>query len=255
MRSSAALSARCRRSRMRSSSRSTRRRFPNWAMPPASPSACRTVPASAMMRCWPRATSCWAWPRKSKVLAGVRPEGLEDTPQLQVDIDRDKANALGVSFADINATLSTASARPMSTTSECGSPAAGDRAGRCRGQAAAGRHRPAVCEEQRRRHGAVLVVSSTLWNTGPVQLVRYNGYPAMKLAGNAAPGRSTGEAMDRDGAPGLAAADRLRLSNGPASRWRKRRPARRRRRCLRCRCWRCSWCWPRCMRAPRFRWR
>ena len=45
---------------------------------------------------------------QSKVLAGVRPDGLEDAPQLQVDIDRDKASALGVSFDAINAALSTA---------------------------------------------------------------------------------------------------------------------------------------------------
>ncbi len=45
---------------------------------------------------------------QSKVLARVRPDGLEDAPQLQIDIDRDKANALGVSFDAINATLSTA---------------------------------------------------------------------------------------------------------------------------------------------------
>ena len=45
---------------------------------------------------------------QSKVLAGVRPDGLEDAPQLQVDIDRDRASALGVSFDAINAVLSTA---------------------------------------------------------------------------------------------------------------------------------------------------
>jgi hypothetical protein len=39
---------------------------------------------------------------KSKVLTQVRPDGLEDAPQLQLDIDRDKANALGVSFDAIN---------------------------------------------------------------------------------------------------------------------------------------------------------
>ena len=44
----------------------------------------------------------------SKVLTQVRADGLEDAPQLQLDIDRDKAQALGVSFDAINATLSTA---------------------------------------------------------------------------------------------------------------------------------------------------
>jgi multidrug efflux pump len=38
----------------------------------------------------------------------VRPDGLEDAPQLQLDIDRDKAQALGVGFDAINAALCTA---------------------------------------------------------------------------------------------------------------------------------------------------
>ena len=45
---------------------------------------------------------------KEPTLAMVRPAGLEDTPQLQVDIDREKANALGLSISDVNATLQTA---------------------------------------------------------------------------------------------------------------------------------------------------
>ncbi|MGS0758223.1 efflux RND transporter permease subunit, partial [Roseateles sp. GG27B] len=44
---------------------------------------------------------------KSKLLTQVRPDGLEDAPQLKLDIDRDKANALGVSFDAINSVLST----------------------------------------------------------------------------------------------------------------------------------------------------
>ena len=55
-----------------------------------------------MTRWWRRATSCSAWPAQSKLLAGVRPDGLEDAPQLQLDIDRDKASALGVGFDAIN---------------------------------------------------------------------------------------------------------------------------------------------------------
>ncbi|TNY07398.1 efflux RND transporter permease subunit, partial [Escherichia coli] len=45
---------------------------------------------------------------QSPVLQGVRPEGQEDAPQLRIDIDREKARALGVSVADINSTLSIA---------------------------------------------------------------------------------------------------------------------------------------------------
>jgi multidrug efflux pump len=54
---------------------------------------------------------------QSKILSQVRPDGLEDAPQLQIDIDRDKANALGVTFDAINSTLSTGWARATSTTS------------------------------------------------------------------------------------------------------------------------------------------
>jgi multidrug efflux pump subunit AcrB len=43
-----------------------RRPFPNWAPPPASTSACRTAVATGTRRCWPPATSCWAWPRRAR---------------------------------------------------------------------------------------------------------------------------------------------------------------------------------------------
>ena len=39
---------------------------------------------------------------------GVRPNSLDDTPQIHIDIDQAKASALGVSLADINSTLSAA---------------------------------------------------------------------------------------------------------------------------------------------------
>src|SRR3546814_1180335 len=45
---------------------------------------------------------------KSPKLVGVRLNGMEDAPQYQLDIDREKARALGVAIADINNTLSTA---------------------------------------------------------------------------------------------------------------------------------------------------
>ncbi len=41
-------------------------------------------------------------------LVGVRPNGLEDTPQYKLDIDQEKAQALGVSLSDINTTLGAA---------------------------------------------------------------------------------------------------------------------------------------------------
>jgi multidrug efflux pump len=134
---------------------------------------------------------------QSKVLQGVRPEGLEDTPQLQLDIDRDKANALGVSFADINVTLSSA----------LGSAYLNDFSNQGRQQRvimqadAPQRLQPDDLLKlyARNAKGNMVPFSafvSSHWIVGPVQLIRYNGYPAVKISGNAAPGRSTGEAMD-----------------------------------------------------------
>jgi multidrug efflux pump len=134
---------------------------------------------------------------KSKLLAGVRPEGLEDAPQLQVDVDRDKASALGVSFADINNALSAA----------LGSSYLNDFPNQGRQQRvilqseATRRVQPEDLQQLYVRNAAGDMVSlgtfiSVRWINGPVQIVRYNGYPAMKIAGNAAPGYSSGEAME-----------------------------------------------------------
>jgi multidrug efflux pump len=134
---------------------------------------------------------------KSPVLASLRPEGLEDAPQLQLAIDRDKANALGVAFDNINSTL--AGALGSSYVNDFPS---GGRQQRVIVQAdAQSRLQP---EDILRLHtrsatGAMVPFSSfasSHWIVGPVQLVRYNGYPAIRLTGDAKPGRSTGEAMD-----------------------------------------------------------
>jgi multidrug efflux pump len=133
---------------------------------------------------------------QSKVVAGVRPEGLEDAPQLQLDVDRDKANSLGVPFETINSVLSTA----------LGSSYINDFPNQGRQQ------RVIVQADSQRRlqpddltklyarssDGKMVPFSSFMtskWITGPVQLIRYNGYPAMKISGAPAPGHSTGEAM------------------------------------------------------------
>ncbi|WP_219213651.1 efflux RND transporter permease subunit [Variovorax boronicumulans] len=134
---------------------------------------------------------------KSPLLAGVRADGLEDAPQLQLDIDRAKANALGVNYAAINSAISTS----LGSSYVNDFPNQG-RLQRVLVQAeAAARMQPddllqlnVVNDE-----GQAVPLSAfvkTKWNTGAMQMVRYNGYPAMKIAGDAAPGRSTGEAMD-----------------------------------------------------------
>ena len=133
---------------------------------------------------------------QSKVLAGVRPDGMEDAPQMQIDIDRDKANALGVSFDRINGALATA----LGSTYINDFPNQG-RLQRVVVQAdAQARMQPESVLEipVLNDKGQVLPLStfaSTRWITGAMQTVRYNGYPSMKIAGDAAPGYSTGEAM------------------------------------------------------------
>ena len=134
---------------------------------------------------------------KSKLLAGMRPDGLEDAPQLQVDIDRERAQAQGVGFEAVNALLGTA----LGSSYINDFPSKG-RLQRVIVQAEAqARMAPEdVLRLQVANNRGQLVplasFASTRWVTGPMQTSRYNGYPAMKLAGDAAPGRSTGEAMD-----------------------------------------------------------
>jgi multidrug efflux pump len=134
---------------------------------------------------------------QSKVITGVRPDGLEDAPQLQIDIDRDKANALGITFDAINSTISTA----------FGSSYVNDFPNKGRLQRvvvqadARARMQPddilRLTTTNNKGDSVPLgAFAKTRWVTGPMQTVRYNGYPAMRLAGDAAPGRSTGEAMD-----------------------------------------------------------
>jgi len=133
---------------------------------------------------------------KSPVLSQVRPDGLEDAPQLQIDIDRDKAQALGVPFNAINTALSTA----LGSTYVNDFPNSG-RLQRVVVQAdAPARMQPENILQLRVPNSAGQLVplstfASTRWENGAMQTVRYNGYPAVRISGGTAPGRSTGEAM------------------------------------------------------------
>ena len=133
---------------------------------------------------------------QSKALAAVRPDGMEDAPQMQIDIDRSKADALGVSYDRISNALGTA----MGSAYVNDFPNAG-RLQRVVVQAdAAARMQPEAVLDipVLNDKGQVIPLStfaSTRWITGAMQTVRYNGYPAMKIAGDAAPGYSTGDAM------------------------------------------------------------
>ena len=134
---------------------------------------------------------------QSPVLAGVRPEGLEDAPQVQLDIDRDKAGALGVTFDAINAAISTS----LGSSYVNDFPNAG-RLQRVVVQAdAPSRMQPEDllrlnATNNKGQQVPLSAFATTRWVTGPMQTVRYNGYPTVRIAGDAAPGRSTGEALD-----------------------------------------------------------
>ncbi|WP_027996199.1 efflux RND transporter permease subunit [Simplicispira psychrophila] len=134
---------------------------------------------------------------KSPILAQVRPDGLEDAPQLQIDIDRDKANALGVDFSSINNTLSTAlGSRYVNDFPNQG------RLQRVVVQAdAPARMQPEdlmqlYASNAKGQPVPMSAFASTHWVKGAMQTVRYNGYPASRISGGAAPGYSTGAAMD-----------------------------------------------------------
>ncbi|HHQ4776980.1 TPA: efflux RND transporter permease subunit [Aeromonas veronii] len=129
-------------------------------------------------------------------LVRVRPNGMEDTPQLDIKIDYEKALAQGLSIADINNTLATA----------WGSSYVNDFVDRGRVKKvymqadAPFRMNPEDLKLWYVRNSAGQMVpfsafASTEWSFGSPRLERYNGVPAMEIVGEAAPGKSTGDAM------------------------------------------------------------
>ena len=130
-------------------------------------------------------------------LTRVRHNGLDDSPQLQIDIDQRKARALGVSIDDINDTLQTA----------WGSSYVNDFMDRGRVKKvyvqAAAKFRMLPDDITRwyvrNNQGGMVPFSAfatSRWETGSPRLERYNGYAALEIVGEAAPGVSTGTAMD-----------------------------------------------------------
>ena len=132
----------------------------------------------------------------SDMLVRVRPNGLEDTPQFKLDIDQEKAQALGVSVSDINQTISTA----------LGGTYVNDYIDRGRVKKVyvqADAHFRMLPEDINRLYvrsanGEMVPLSAfsqSHWIYGSPRLERYNGSPSMEILGEAAPGKSTGEAM------------------------------------------------------------
>ena len=133
---------------------------------------------------------------KQPALAGVRPEGQEAGPQVLLNIDRLKASALGVNLADLNDTL-----QATLGTAYINDFVRQGRILRVQMQADADvRRTPEDILRLPVRNGRgdimpLAEIASAKWVVGSPKLDRYNGLPSMKIAGGAAPGRSTGEAM------------------------------------------------------------
>ena len=133
---------------------------------------------------------------QNKKLQSVRPEGMEDTPQLRVDVDREKARALGIDISEINNTLSIA----------LGSAYINDFVNQGQVQKVilqadiSARMLPDDIKQLRVRNQAGEMVpfsafADLKWTMGSPRLTRYNGVPSMKIGGQAAAGISSGEAM------------------------------------------------------------
>jgi multidrug efflux pump len=133
---------------------------------------------------------------QNPLLINVRPNGQDDAPQFRIDVDTEKAGALGLSMADINTTLSAAwGGQYIDDFIDRG------RVKRVLVQADAPfRMTPEDFNKWsvRNNQGEMVPFSafaSTRWDYGSPRLERYNGVPAMEINGEAAPGVSSGEAM------------------------------------------------------------
>jgi multidrug efflux pump len=136
--------------------------------------------------------------RQDPTVAAVRENVLPDTPTLQVNIDQVKAGALGLSQAQVNSTLATA----------WGGTYVNDFVDRGRVKRvyvqgdAQYRSRPEDLDHWfvRGSSGAMAPFSTFAqigWGQAPTTLTRFNGVESYEVQGDAAPGKSTGQAMTR----------------------------------------------------------
>jgi multidrug efflux pump len=134
---------------------------------------------------------------KDPVLFAVRPNGQDDTPEYHLDIDQQKASALGLSLGDINTTLSIA----------WGSSYVNDfiDKGRIKKVFLQGDEPSRMLPQDigkcfvRNAKGDMVPFSAFAtgrWAYASPRLERYNGLPSVEIQGSAAPGRSSGEALD-----------------------------------------------------------
>lgn len=129
-------------------------------------------------------------------LRAVRPNGMNDVPEYRIDIDWEKAGALGVNISGIHQTISAAFGSAYVNDF-----IQGGRVKRVYVQADAPyRMMPNQLEKLyvRNSEGKMTPFSSFAsghWTSGSPKLERYNGFPSINIWGEAAPGKSSGEAM------------------------------------------------------------
>jgi len=134
---------------------------------------------------------------QDRLLAAVRPNGLPDVPQLKVDVDQRRAQALGLSLADVNDTLTAAwggtyvsdfidqgRVKRIYVQGDAPFRALPDDLYRWYVRGASGALTP------------FSAFASTEWKFGPAQLQRYNGQPSIEIQGAPALGQSSGASMD-----------------------------------------------------------
>jgi len=134
--------------------------------------------------------------KHSDQVVRVRPNGLEDTPQFKLEVDIEKAQALGIDLSDINQTISTAlGGTYVNDFIDHG------RVKKVYVQADA-QYRMLPTDVNnlyvRSSNGEMTPFSAfttSHWVYGSPRLERYNGLPSMEILGEAAPGKSTGDAM------------------------------------------------------------
>ncbi len=143
---------------------------------------------------------------QNPALAGVRPNTLEDAPQLKLEVDRVQAQAMGLSVGDIYSAIQLMLApvyvndfvdegRVKRVTMQA------DTAFRTGPESLSHFYTPAprLGGNAASASPAMIPLSNVVhsqWITAPPSLTRYNGYAAVEIVGAQAPGHSSGEAMN-----------------------------------------------------------
>lgn len=134
---------------------------------------------------------------KNTDVAGVRPNGQEDAPKLKIDINQEQAAAYGLSMSSINSTIATAWGGSYINDFI-------DR-GRIKKVYMQGNADSRIVPEDinkwyvRNTNGDMIsfgAFANSQWQYGSPNLTRYNGLSSMNIQGSAAPGKSTGDAMN-----------------------------------------------------------